>query len=232
MIILAIDTASPHGSVAALRDAQLLEVVSDDAGDTHSLRFFGQMEKLLREQSLAMPQFDVFAVNAGPGSFTGVRVGLTAVKAWAEVYGKPVAALSGLEAVAAQASATARLIAAVTDARRGQLYAGLYQRDAGILRRRGEDIVMAPADCFAYLAGQARGKVICFATPALDWLAQLLAVSQFHDAKVDGVSEVLAPSIGFRVFVRIFVSFLLLCWRSCRCFCCRSVTRFCIIYVF
>ena len=63
MLILAIDTASPHGSVAALRDGQLLDVVSNDVGDTHSLRFFGQMEKLLREQNLAMPQFDVFAVN-------------------------------------------------------------------------------------------------------------------------------------------------------------------------
>ena len=196
MLVLAIDTASPHGSVAALRDEQLLDVVSNDAGATHSLRFFGQMEKLLRDQNLAMPQFDVYAVNAGPGSFTGVRIGLTAVKAWAEVYRKPAAAVSGLEAVAFQAPATAPLLAAVTDARRGQLYAGLYQREGGILRRRGDDIVMAPADCFAYLAGQARGGDICFATPAPDWLAELLAASQFPDAQVAGVSEVLAPSIG------------------------------------
>ena len=196
MLVLAIDTASPHGSVAALRDEQLLDVVSDDAGDTQSLRFFGQMGKLLREQNLAMPQFDLYAVNAGPGSFTGVRVGLTAVKAWAEVYSKPVAAVSGLEAVAGQGPGTASLLAAVTDARRGQLYAGLYLREGTILRRRGGDVVMSPADCFAYLAGQSRGENICFVTAAPDWLSELLASSQFHSAQIAAASEVLAPSIG------------------------------------
>ena len=55
-----------------------------------------------------MDQIDVFAVASGPGSFTGLRVGLTAVKAWAEIHGKPIAAISGLEAIAAQSKAMSR----------------------------------------------------------------------------------------------------------------------------
>jgi tRNA threonylcarbamoyladenosine biosynthesis protein TsaB len=159
------------------------------------------LEKILREQNLAMPQFDLYAVAGGPGSFTGVRVGLAAVKAWAEVFAKPVAAVSGLEAVAFQGPVNlvpgkAPLLAAVTDARRGQLYAGLYQREEGALRRRGEDVVMSPAECFAYLAAQAGDENICFVTPAPEWLAELLASSRFRGAAIATASAILAPSIG------------------------------------
>ena len=69
-----------------------------------------------------MDKIELFAVAAGPGSFTGLRVGLTAVKAWAEVYCKPIAAVSALEAVALQATSGARMIVPVLDARRGQVY--------------------------------------------------------------------------------------------------------------
>ncbi len=82
-----------------------------------------------------MDQIDVFAVAAGPGSFTGLRVGLTAVKAWAEVYGKPIAAISGLEAIAAEsmmgespAALNGTLMSPFLDARRGQLFGAIYRR--------------------------------------------------------------------------------------------------------
>jgi tRNA threonylcarbamoyladenosine biosynthesis protein TsaB len=125
-----------------------------------------------------------------------VRVGLTAVKGWAEVYGKPAVPVSALEAVATQAPAGVPLVAAVSDARRGQLYAGLYQRATGRLTRRGEDVVMSPAECFEYLAGQARGESIVFVTPAPDWFATILSASSFRSARIEAASAVLAPSIG------------------------------------
>ena len=102
MLILAVDTSTPAGSVAVLHDERLLGVISTWVGETYSSRIFRHLEFLLRELSLKTEQFDLFAVAAGPGSFSGLRVGFAATKAWAEVHQKPIAAVSALEAVAAQ----------------------------------------------------------------------------------------------------------------------------------
>ena len=113
-----------------------------------------------------MDQIDVFAVAAGPGSFTGLRVGLTAVKAWAEVHGKPIAAVSGLEAIAAESLAakapgvsSAHFIAPFLDARRGQLFGAIYRRDSG--DRDGLDAGQRRVDPFAgRVSGIGEGKVL------------------------------------------------------------------------
>jgi tRNA threonylcarbamoyladenosine biosynthesis protein TsaB len=196
MLVLAIDTSSQVGSVAALRDTELLGVVSSDSEETHSTRLFRELKTLLKAHHLDMPAFDLYAVAAGPGSFTGVRVGLTAVKGWAEVYGKPVVAVSALEAVAAQAPDFVPLVASVIDARRGQIYAGVYESACGERRRRGEDVVMPPGECFDYLRSQVGGEPVVFATPSSEWFGKLLAESPFHGAKIEAVSAVLAPAIG------------------------------------
>jgi len=73
-------------------------------------------------QRLRMEQVDAYAAAAGPGSFTGVRVGLTSVKAWAEVYGKRIAAVSRLEALAAEAPEETAWVAAFFNAQRGQVF--------------------------------------------------------------------------------------------------------------
>ena len=196
MLVLAIDTSSPTGSVAVLRDGQLLSVVSSESAETHSAKLFRQLKNLLEEHGLAMPAIDLYAVAAGPGSFTGVRVGLTAVKGWAEVYGKPAVPVSALEAVAAQAPAGLPLVAAVTDARRGQLFAGLYERAGDGLRRHGDDVVMPAAECLAYLESEARGESFVIATPSPEWLATVLAGSAHRAARIEAASVVLAPFIG------------------------------------
>ena len=95
MLILALDTSSPAGSLAILRDEKVIGVVSTWAEETYSARMFRHLDFLLRELSLDLKQFELFAVAAGPGSFTGLRVGLTAVKGWAEVYKKPAVGVSG-----------------------------------------------------------------------------------------------------------------------------------------
>ena len=131
VLVLALDTSSPSGSLAVLRDEKVIGVVSTATGEVYSSRMFRELEFLLGELSLRMEEFELFAVAAGPGSFTGLRVGLAAVKGWAEVYRKPIAAVSALEAVAVQARSNAALIVPVLDARRGQLYFGLYRRATG-----------------------------------------------------------------------------------------------------
>src|SRR6266851_7076898 len=102
MLILAIDTSTRTGSAAILRDSNVLAEVSGYEETPYSGRIFRDISMLQDRANCRMDQIDVFAVAAGPGSFTGLRVGLTAVKAWAEVYSKPIAAISGLEAIAAE----------------------------------------------------------------------------------------------------------------------------------
>ena len=136
VLVLALDTSSPSGSLAVLRDEKVVGVVSTATAEVYSSKMFRELEFLLGELSLRMEEFDLFAVAAGPGSFTGLRVGLAAVKGWAEVYRKPIAAVGALEAVAVQAHSNASLIVPVLDARRGQVYFGLYRRGAARVERR------------------------------------------------------------------------------------------------
>src|SRR5579862_3362068 len=134
MLILAIDTSTRTGSVALLRDDRVLDEVSGREETPFSTRLFRDLEVVQSRAHFRMEEIDVFAVASGPGSFTGLRVGLTAVKAWAEVYGKPIAAVSGLEAIAAQSTAlhgrsseNGLIISPFLDARRGQLFGSSYR---------------------------------------------------------------------------------------------------------
>ena len=155
VLILSLDTSSPAGSIAVLRDEKVIGTVSTWTEEIYSSRIFRHLEFLLNELSLGLDAFDLFAVATGPGSFTGLRVGLAAVKGWAEVYRKPIAAVSALEAVAAQSHSPAPLLVPVLDARRGQVYFGFYRRagDQGenALALEGEECVMTPEEFLATL---------------------------------------------------------------------------------
>ena len=202
MLILAIDTTSPSGSVALLRDAEVISLVAHSDDEQYSSRLFRDVERVLREAGQTMPQVELYAVASGPGSFTGVRVGLAAVKAWAEVYRRPVAAVSSLEAMASQAGAGERLVAGIADARRGQLFAGLYERSDGGLRRRGDDVVMPPAECFRYLAEQAGGAEFVVLTAAEELVRGAMVDTAAASARVAAAAPALAPAIGRLGFAR------------------------------
>lgn len=205
MLILALDTASPSGSVAVLRDGSLLGVISTTVDETYSSRLFRQLEFLLAELHLQVSQFDVFAVAAGPGSFTGLRVGIAAAKGWAEVFGKPIVAVSGLEAVAAQMPASDGLVASVVDARRGQIYAGLYRRGPAGLLREGDEEVCTANEFLAALPARLDGRDLRFISPTPEVIESALPESSFSGSAPQAVlpaSPVLAPAIGAIAFER------------------------------
>jgi tRNA threonylcarbamoyladenosine biosynthesis protein TsaB len=198
MRILAIDTTSRAGSVALLEDTEVRAAVSAEEDEPYSTRLFRDVDVVLQRAALAtgLAGIDLYAVASGPGSFTGVRVGLAAVKAWAEVYGKPVAAVSALEAIAEQAPEHEQLVAAVSDAHRGQFFAGLYERGAEGLRRIDDDVVMPPEECMAYLGALGSGRVPAIYTTAPALVAPAVAASALRGARVEAVSRVLAPFVG------------------------------------
>lgn len=122
--VLAIDTTGEFGSIALVSETGVIEEVALDSPDGFAHVLFGEIERLLTRHGVGIEQVDAFASASGPGSFTGVRVGLTAVKGLAEATGRKVVAVSNLEALAWYGSRPLR--AAVLDARRGEVYGGVY----------------------------------------------------------------------------------------------------------
>jgi len=129
-LILALDTTGEHGSLALERGGALLEQVALHSPTGFSRILFGELQALLARHGVRPAEVDCFAAASGPGSFTGVRVGLACVKGLAEALGRPAAAVSNLEALARCGSA--RLRAAAIDARRGEIYGAVYD-DRGAL---------------------------------------------------------------------------------------------------
>jgi len=126
-LTLAVDTTAEFGSIALADEddaSGIREEVRVHAPQGFSQVLFGEIEALLKRQGVRLNEIELFAGASGPGSFTGVRVGLAAIKGLAEVLGKPVVAVSNLEALAEFGKSNAR--ATIIDARRGEVYAALY----------------------------------------------------------------------------------------------------------
>lgn len=202
VLILALDTSSPSGSVAILRDEKIIGSVSTWTDEVYSARMFRHVEFLVQELSLRLDEFDLFAVAAGPGSFTGLRVGLAAVKAWAEVYKKPIAAISGLEAIAVQSHSTVPLLVPVLDARRGQIYFGFYRRvDPAQLALESEECVATPEEFVQALSARTPKVEFTVLTPIPALVREALSrletpLASPGKMSIDDASPILAPYVG------------------------------------
>jgi tRNA threonylcarbamoyladenosine biosynthesis protein TsaB len=212
MLILAIDTSTRFGSVALLRDRQVLDVVSSHEESPYSTRLFRDLEVLQSRAQFRIEEFEVFAVAAGPGSFTGLRIGLTAVKAWAEVYRKPIAAISGLEAIAVQARPDEPklrsqdcFLAPFLDARGGRVFGAVYRCAAGdssSLELVGEESILGVEEFLLSVRkgiGEGSG-ILVSSTP--DVIPSSLIDSILPGTKTCHVSGILAPFIGQLAFDR------------------------------
>jgi tRNA threonylcarbamoyladenosine biosynthesis protein TsaB len=135
MLLLATDTSGKNGSIALARltPGQSIEIVEvvPLSGGAFSAQLVPQIAALLAKHGHSRSDLGAFAVASGPGSFTGLRVGLAAMKALAEALQKPLVAISVLEAVACSGAARGRVLAAL-DAGRGDVYVGDYERDPAV----------------------------------------------------------------------------------------------------
>jgi tRNA threonylcarbamoyladenosine biosynthesis protein TsaB len=162
MLLLAADTSGKHGSIALARgdrnNFEGIEVIPL-AGGTFSAQLIPQIADLLVRHKFSRHDLDAFVVASGPGSFTGLRVGLAAIKGLAEVLHKPIAAVSLLEVLAVSAAMDASVVAAL-DAGRGEAYAGEYEVAGGNARLERESLLNEEE--FVALA---RGKLAPVVTP-------------------------------------------------------------------
>ena len=135
MLMLAFESSARAASVALLRDGALVSQYSQCSGLTHSRTLLPMAEDLLKNAELSIRDVDVFAVAHGPGSFTGVRIGVSAVKGLAWAADKPCVGVSTLEAMAWHGLAAGGFVCPVMDARRQQVYNALFEiRDGRPLR--------------------------------------------------------------------------------------------------
>jgi len=151
MKILSIDTSTSAGSIVLAEDERILGEISIDSAETHSVRLLNGIDYLLKSLVLHLSDVDAFAVISGPGSFTGVRIGLTTIKGLAETMGKPTIPLTAFEAWAEKFPLELGVIIPLIDARRGEVYATVLERTDGRLHVLSDGMVDKPSQIFGML---------------------------------------------------------------------------------
>jgi tRNA threonylcarbamoyladenosine biosynthesis protein TsaB len=154
MLVLALDTTTRQGSVALARDGALVAVYAGDAGTTHGERLPGDALKVLAAHALRVGDVDVFAVASGPGSFTGLRIGIATMQGLALANGKPLVGISALDALNALVCSLSPQPLALSpggevctwmDAQRSQVFSAVYANGVAI----ESPVVEKPADILA-----------------------------------------------------------------------------------
>ncbi|MDN4608405.1 tRNA (adenosine(37)-N6)-threonylcarbamoyltransferase complex dimerization subunit type 1 TsaB [Sporosarcina highlanderae] len=156
MIWLGIDTANTPLSVAIVKDGAILAEVNSSMAVNHSLRAMPVIEELFETVQLKPNDIDAIAVSEGPGSYTGVRIGVTIAKTLAWTLKKPLVGVSSLKTLAANAVFFNGLICPLVDARRNNVYAGVYEFIDGELIAIHEDQHLGIEDLLDSLKGQKR----------------------------------------------------------------------------
>ncbi len=153
MKILALESSAKAASCAVLANGELLASAWQAAGLTHSRTLLPMVEGMLKNSELTMEAMDAVAVAAGPGSFTGLRIGIAAVKGLAWAAEKPCIPVSTLEAMAWPLAHLEGSIVCAMDARRQQIYNAAFLADSGALERLREDRALSLEEAAADLAG-------------------------------------------------------------------------------
>jgi len=185
MHILAVDTSGPHGSVALCRgDATSFEVVglASLEGGTYSARLIPAIGDLLQNAQLTKSQIDGLVVVDGPGSFTGLRVGLSTVKALCEILHKPLATVSMPEALAVTYGNDREDVTAVLDAGRGEVYVGEYRvsgKSASLVQQS-----ILKLDVFVKQAEKIQSRVLTTFSKVAESLTQVTLVDALQ---ADGI---------------------------------------------
>lgn len=141
MRILSVDTATVSCSVGVLDAGRLMAEITSEKKQTHSKHLMKMIDTAIHTAGVRMDEIDAFAVTIGPGSFTGIRIGVSTVQGFAMALSKPVVGISSLEALARQVGPSTCPICPLLDARKNEVYAALYQSTKSGLRQVIEEHV-------------------------------------------------------------------------------------------
>ena len=160
MLILAFESSAKAASVALLQDGVLLAESFQNNGKTHSATLMPMAQQVLRDCGVTPADLTAVAVAKGPGSFTGVRIGVSAAKGLAWGADKPVCGVSTLAAMATQMTMMRGIICPVMDARRSQVYNAVFAAEGGQLTRLTPDRAIALSQLAEELQGDPRPKLV------------------------------------------------------------------------
>jgi tRNA threonylcarbamoyladenosine biosynthesis protein TsaB len=193
-IILAIDTTTPAGGVAILRGPKLLSEINQDSATTFSERLLPSVQFLLHANGLKIQDVEGFAVAVGPGSFTGIRIGLSTVKSFAYASGKPVAPVSTLSALSHKLRHPQnRLICPLLDAKKNEIYGALFESRDNILHEVISQGAYSPDAFFPLLPTH---RIIHFIGSGVD-IHSVLLFQYFRDkARLSKRSPFIAHEVG------------------------------------
>ena len=150
--MLSVDTTSPTGSVALLKKTAVLSEVNCDSNLTYSERLLPSIHYIFESQGIESRDIDAFALAVGPGSFTGLRIGISTVKSLAFASKKPIAAVSSLEAYALKLHMQeGRLICPFLDAKKGEVYSALFESKGGFINEILAQGAYSPDDILSRL---------------------------------------------------------------------------------
>lgn len=159
MIVLAMDTSSVNATVAVCNENKILGEYTISSERAHSQMIMPMLENMLSSLSMTVKDVDVFAVCLGPGSFTGVRIGMAAMKTLAQTLSKPIVGISATESVAASFPISNKYICPIFDARRNDVYNAVYLN--------GEEITGDRIIDFDELLREMNDKEVIFAGDAV-----------------------------------------------------------------
>lgn len=159
MLILSVDSSASPASVCLYEDGKVIADYYLNTGFTHSQTLMAMTESVLKISGKTSEDIGVYAVNSGPGSFTGVRIGVSAVKGMAFAGDKPCVEVSTLESMAYNFRGNHALVCACMDARRHQVYNAVFHVNGGGIERLTEDRAISVDDLLREL-GSVNGEII------------------------------------------------------------------------
>jgi tRNA threonylcarbamoyl adenosine modification protein YeaZ len=198
-IILAIDTSSKTTSLALARGRALIKSQRSPADETRSEKLWTEIGSLLGEAGMAIRDVELFSVCTGPGGFTGLRVGMAAVKGFAAAMNRPIACVTSLEAAAYSACAAKR-VCAVVNAYKGEVYSQLFTFDAeGMPLAENEPFVSSLERALDRVAGI---EELIFSGDAAESLAEITIRRGAMKWRVKRADHCLAEDVASLAFIK------------------------------
>ncbi len=194
MILLGLDSSSKAATAAVLRDGELLCEYTQNQDKTQSVKMLPMIEKMLSDVELSLSDIDIFVCGVGPGSFTGVRIGVATARGLSESLGKDTVSVTSLEILAHNVSGDLGYVIALLSAREDECYAAVYHN--------GDEIVPPCVMTLLELAEYAKEKDVLFvgegAIEHKDALLELVPHARFAKGKQNMISAASAVEIGAR----------------------------------
>lgn len=198
---LAVDTSSKICAVAILEDNNKIDEISLDNGKTHSENLMPILKEVLERNKLKLSDFNLISVSVGPGSFTGIRIGIASIKPLAEVYNLPVASVTSLESLARNVENvdSDTTIISLIDARNNQVYAGVFDNDYNLKEEEiAEDIevVLKKVEKFSKIVFVGDGAVL-----HKDLISERLVNNEIKFTDNNEQSAVNTGKIGYKKYL-------------------------------